>query len=533
MAALMNRPYRLTPRRQIAPAQISYTGMRDSYDPTTANPRKAKLLQNVYPQDASIGGGTVGRPGFQRSGNQLGSIGARTGQRRIQYTKRDGTEWTLDVVGGLIYRWNWATRAHTAIPLVGVALSTTARVYYVLFNDAVIISDGVNVPFMLSESGGVWTFTSLTNAPVAYGKPVVYAAKLFFIKAAERTTIVWSEENQPNVGYEAGGYNNAWALIQTEQEGLYALLATEGTLYYFRARSIGAISGAVTPAFATSATTEGVSQTLGTTSPGSVILAASYVWFLDADGHPQRFAVGGTVQLPEIWLDARETTRRLPRIYLESADAVDWLPANLVYFGVVGIVSTTPNMILAFDAQTGEFVAVHRGFSFTSLDIVKDADMVPTLGHTDIDGYAYDHGHPQGILWTDSIAGVATAISHIIEGTPIAFDVNDEKHFTRVDLSLRMSSQLTNLTFDYATPSGQSDAIQIASVPGAFSVYGVAIYGQDNYAAASLEQHIAIGVDGEGRSFRPRLRHNGLGEQIGVLGIEVEAFHVGAPVEAA
>jgi hypothetical protein len=71
----------------------------------------------------------------------------------------------------------------------------------------------------------------------------VYYAKLFMLKR-DRKTIVWSEENQPNTGYEAGGYNNAWELTQTSNEPLTAIIGTNEALYYGRKTSVGAIRGA-------------------------------------------------------------------------------------------------------------------------------------------------------------------------------------------------------------------------------------------------------------------------------------------------
>jgi len=127
----------------------------------------------------------------------------------------------------------------------GMAVSTSARIYSCVLADQIIFSDGVNTPFMWSGAA----FTVLANCPVLYGQPRIHYAKLFGIKAVKRNTIVWSEENDPTIGYEAGIYNNGWELVQTRAEGLHALFATNEALYYFRERTIGAIRGEVTPDF--------------------------------------------------------------------------------------------------------------------------------------------------------------------------------------------------------------------------------------------------------------------------------------------
>ena len=81
--------------------QMSFDGMVDSLDRQVADPRKALLLQNVYPQDPQFGAAVVGVPGFRlTSGTQLGSSGNRTTQRTYQYTQLDGTERTMGFVGG-------------------------------------------------------------------------------------------------------------------------------------------------------------------------------------------------------------------------------------------------------------------------------------------------------------------------------------------------------------------------------------------------------------------------------------------------
>lgn len=517
------------PRRLPEPlSQIAYIGMRDSMDASAADPRKASLIQNAYPQDADLGGGLVGRPGMRRSGTQKGSVGNRQGQLRAQYTKTDGTEWTIDIIGGLVYSWDWTTRAHTAITAGAPTISPTARLYYTLYANQLIVSDGVNKPWALSEAGGVWTFISLTNAPVAYGAPTVYFAKLFFINAANRKEIQWSEEGALNTGYTAGGFNNAWELVQTEQEPLYAIVGTEQALYYFRARSISFVSGEVTTDFASTGTQEGVSSTVGTTSPGSVLINGGWVWFIDADAHPQRFAIGGSVQdNPPLWQEARETTRRLPRNQLNKADACYWQPGNLVLFGVVGFGVTVQNTILCFDATSGQFVGIWRGFAFTWIGMVKDADLVPVLVHADADGYAYDFGHPQGSLWTDSVGGVTTAIEHAVTASPMGYSVNAARVFEGIDITLRLTSNLTGMVFDYLTPDGFAPTSVIPTIAGTFTVWGTMVWGVDFWTSLALEKHLQVGFTDEGRWIAPRLRHGGLGEQFGFIGWTIDQIYTG------
>ena len=93
--------------------------------------------------------------------------------------------------------------------------------------DACIVHDGTNTPLRVYDLDTlIPSSAALSNAPVFYGQPVPYYAKLFAIKAAERNVIVWSEENDPTIGYESTPYSNSWEIGQTDQAPLYALAAT-------------------------------------------------------------------------------------------------------------------------------------------------------------------------------------------------------------------------------------------------------------------------------------------------------------------
>ena len=254
------------PMMEVLLEQLSFDGMIDSLDTMVGSPRKAFLLQNVYPQDPELDGGLVGVPGFQLTeDSQKGSAGNRTTQRVYQYTQLDGTEFTVGFCGGKMYTYSWGGAAWTEKTLsgAGVVLDTSAKVFCVTFNNKLIVNpnDGTNEMFSWDGS----SFVSLTESAPIFGQPVVYYAKLFGIKWAERTTIQWSEENDETSGYESSGFNNSWTLGQTDQETLHALHATNEALYYFRARSIGEISGAVT----TNSAARGTELPKGSTSTPS------------------------------------------------------------------------------------------------------------------------------------------------------------------------------------------------------------------------------------------------------------------------
>jgi hypothetical protein len=493
--------------------------MRDSRDPSAAEARKALELRNGYPQDAAIGGGIVGRPGCRRMGAALpGRV-----QLVYQHTRLNGQEYTLALAGGLLYQLDWATRtwANIAIP-AGLTLSATATVYATTFADRLILSDGVRAP--IAWTGAAWE--DLTNCPPLFGQPTVHYAKLFGIKANERNAIVWSEEQQPNAGYEAGGFNNAWSLVQTDQEPLYALAATEGALYYFRDRAIGTVLGAVTEDFRGAGVQDSVSRTIGTTSPGSVALVGQAIYFLDADAHPQMLLLGGGVQRG-VWEEARETCRQLPRGELIQARAFYYEPANLVLFAVAGYGSAQLDTLLAFDAPSGTFAGVWTGWTGSSWGMVKNAGGVPTLLRGTAAGWALESGNPDGSTWDDELEdGQFVAIEHVVVGTALGYDALVDKVFHRIDASFRLASDLTELSFDVLTPGG-SHAPVSAGLEGAFSLWGALTWGAGAWSSDAAEQHIEVGILASGRWVRPRLIHRGRGERFGFLGWTVTGAAVG------
>lgn len=509
------------PKQRFRPRAGPFVGMRDSLDPTSSRPNLATLLQNCYPLDPQFGGAVVGRPGFEQIGTQMGASGVRTGQLVYQFTELNGTEHTVLIVGGQFYTYDWATDTITEtisaanFTSASITLSTTARCYAVTFADQMIVTDGVNTPWAWDGTSGAG-LTKLTNAPVAFGAPAVYYAKLFFVKNTERSTLVWSEENQPNTGYEAGNYNNAWTLGQTDQEPLYRLIGTNEALYAFRARSITAISGAVTPDFSTTGTRDGVSEVVGTTAPASVFHHRGLIFFTDADRRPHVIVPG--LGASPIWEDFRETSADFNASQVDKAEG---------YFD-----PTTEHAVLAFNEISGSrrsaqliyhtrdqaptAAAVFRGYDFDRIGVAKDAAGRPVLVHLDGDGFAYQHGRPDGTIWDDAKATGTEAIEHVVEGPPAGHDLDTEKLWDRLDFTLRMESDLTDVQVRHSTPRGLS-AYQEVDLTGFFSLWDVAVFDTDEFSSDSIERHLPIGILGNGRWLSWEIRHAATGERFGLI----------------
>ena len=516
------------PMMEVLLTQLSFDGMIDSLDTAVGSPHKAFLLQNVYPQDPEINGGLVGTPGFQLTeDNQLGSAGKRTTQRTYQYTQLDGTEFTVGFVGGKMYTYSWGGQAWTEKTLsgAGVVLSETAKVFCVTFNNKLIVNpnDGTNEMFSWDGS----SFVSLTESAPIFGQPVVYYAKLFGIKWAERTTIQWSEENSETTGYESSGFNNSWTLGQTDQETLHALHATNEALYYFRARSIGEISGAVTANFSTDGVRDGVSETVGTLSPAAVVSHEKNIYFLSADGRPHMIRPG--LGVTPLWVHAQQTIANIPRAQLSKAVALDDVTTRHILFGLAESGASNPTFHLAyrygaFDQNAvAVFAGIWRGFTFQSYDMVKNASLEPTIIHGSTDGYLYDHGRPLGTLWDHELKAGTVAIEHVVVGTTLGHDIRVNKIYDRLDLSFRAQSNMTGLTFSLATPNATTASTAFTVVSGN-AVWDDAIWDTDTWAVEGLEAHSTLGLNSDGRWARPKIVHQAAGERFGLNGWQLGAY---------
>lgn len=529
------------PTKRVLLDQTSFTGMRDSVDPTTADPRKATVLQNVYPIDPELGGGLEGRPGFTGLGagpDQLGGPGTRRGQRSFQFNELDGTKHTIVFVGGQMYEYNWGSDTFTDLSANQPTTSTTAKIYCVTFADRLIVSDGVNAAWSWDGSGaGAGAFSVLTNAPVFYGPIVVYYAKLFGIDASDRATIMWSEENQPNTGYDSGTFDNAWTLGQTDQDPLTALVATNEALYYFRAHSIGSISGRVTPEFRADGTREGVSETLGTSSPDAILVDSAHIHFFDSSSRLHKIVPGqGTVPL---WKDLRELTENLPETGLPNAVASIYPQADVLLFGVRASGASENNTILVFNRspvapREDEYVGPWRGsWTFTALDLVEDTDGERFLFHLSDDGYVYRHGNPTGQLWDDELVAGTEAIQHVVRGTPMAHNKKLTLHFDRAHVIHRTPSNMTNVAFQMITPEGGLANAPSYNVDGGTTLWDAFLWDTGIWSVAAGETRVAIGVSARARWAQLEIQHAELGEQFGFLGWELEAYPITEEVEAA
>lgn len=469
-----------------------------------------------------------GRPGLSLEGTQLGGVGARTGQLLIEYTKISGTTYSVAIVGGKFYTYNWGTTTWSeavnaaTFSAASITLSASARCYGVVFNDVLVVSDGTNTPFTWdgTTNGGL---TKLTNAPVFYGQPVVYYGKLFGIKSTERSTIVWSEEGDATTGYEAGGYNNAWTLGQTGSSPLEALGATNSALTVIRRLGVTQITGAVSDQFSTTGVQDAVSEQIGTESPAAVVVWDSAVYFLGNDRHLYRVAAG---QLEEVGVGHRATLQAMPSTNSKLAlvQGALWYGAPDQRFLLWGIPQTGESVLSRYVVLSpdGQSAGTWEGWRGDRLGNLLDGDGDPVLAWTGgtnaaagADGYAYSLANLDDGVWTDTFNAGAVAISHTVVTGHVGWDEATDKLFDRLDVSLILPTDVTSLTLNSITPRGSGRTLtvpQVAGIEGA--KWDLVDWDEFTWAgSAQVEQKVSLGLNTQGRWWQGSVGHATQGEQ--------------------
>lgn len=518
-----------------------FTGVSEANEPPAAQRDRLYRAQNVYVTPGSGSNTVLGRPGLELAGSDLGANVQGGGQ----FTTTAGVQTTWAVVDGEIYTYNWGTDAWTKVvssanfTTATITFSNTARVRSVVFFDTLVLSDGVNVPITWTGASGAGGLVKLTNAPVAYGQPVVYYSKLFFIKNAERDTIVWSEEGLANTGYEVGGYNNAWTLAGTKGENIVSLAARNDSLGVIRPRSTTVIQGAVNDAFQTTGTRAAVSERIGTSSPDGVLVLDEGTIVLDSDGRPQYWPNGGGyAENPSMWQDCVSSIANIDRDDLPQAQIVYDPTTNLILLGTPTASSTVMAQWLVFERTGGvpNYSGLWNGFTAACMWMGLDSDLMPRWMHGEVgDGVIYKHGTPGFGPWEDGFLAADNPISHIIVGSALGYDVDEFCRFDELSLAF-FQVDATTILVDYET-SRTSDAtpqeINLTSTVGG-GLWDVDNWDEVNWASdGSGEQRKRIGLKAYGRWIRPRISHNTISKRIGLELMRITAFRDGRPVNAA
>lgn len=510
-----------------------YTGMTDAASPAASRPDRCRSILNAYRQVGRSAIRIVGRPGFTKFGSTLDSGPV---QWVGQFSKKDGTTQTVAICKGQIYVGTWGgnfalTITTSNLTAASITLDGTAICGCITAFDTLIISDGVHTPFSWDGTSG-GGLTSLSNAPIAYGQPAVYYSKLFFIKAAERDVIVWSEEGTPNTGYEAGGYNNAWSLPGIKGEWITALAARNDSLGVIRPRSVTTILGAVNDAFQTTGTRSSVTERTGSSSAGGTIVLDEGTVFLNSDGLPEYWPVGGGVaQSPSMSDDCQATLAAIPRSSLAKAQWVYDPETNLILLGIGNLTAATIEQIFCFERTGGvpNFVGRWTGMTCNVMGMALDTANVPRLLRGTDDGIVYYHGVPNGVQWNDDGIG----ITHEVQGPALGYDEDNETRFDEVTVVGFSPTGMSDCVVSYETTHGVPTTPATVSFAYGGFLLDFSHLDVDTLTEVAAEQRVRVGINGFGRWLRPIFGHSTLDEQFGIELMAVTGSTTGRFPEAA
>ena len=367
-----------------------WKGVRDTIDPydDPADPGFLQDATNGYFPDGEGMSGFYSRPGWIHAAPSYAAASTPPGtQMGCAYTMTalDGTLYRFFAFNAKLYRLSGTGfTTSTDVTPVGVAIDASAtpasRIYMTQLGNSLIVSDGVNKPWIGTNLGA----TPITAAYIdigaggawsVQGAPVVYQGSLFCIArtvpggsaVTAGLGLVWSEPNQPATGYTQTNYANFWNLIEQSSQPIYALAATNNTLYYFRAQSIGAVQGTPGSNFVSTATRDLVSANVGCTAPASIVQFLDNIFFVDRLGRPYLFVPGAAPV--ELWkslrgqIDANPTYLQYP--LATALVGVGCLVPQLNVVLLAGWSSNPtnnssnsplgPSMLYCFDAKTGVY----------------------------------------------------------------------------------------------------------------------------------------------------------------------------------
>jgi hypothetical protein len=221
--------------------------------------------------------------------------------------------------------------------------------------------------------------------------------------------------------------------------------------------------------------------------------------------------IGGGV-IP-IWHDFRQTCTGIGRALLIVAQAAYDPNTQLVRFRVAetGQINATIDLCYSPFTSPPSAQAVFRGYDTVCLGVVKDDNGDPVLMHGNYANRAYRHGVPTGDLWDDN----GVAIHHIVRAPHLGHDVAHDKHFHRLDVTMRAGSTMTDLSVDYETPYGLSMP-QSADLTSGLSLWDADEWDTDVWTSDSIDVPLRVGLNGQGRWIRPRIQHQQVGERFGL-----------------
>lgn len=550
------------------PRMVEYTagpwfGVKDGPAATQGDAQHAQMILNGYIADPGVGA-VLSRPSWLvlNNGVLMGTTATRYPQGIAAWEPPNQPAVVYTFVGGRMYRVvSGSNLSPVDVTPAGVTIDARAPfVYAVNYAGLLVVTDGVNPPWTWDGTTAAyldWDSSGVHAHTVAYGPPTVYYDQLFFICAAgsigNRSTLIWSEVNNATLGYiqtVAGfTYADTWTLEQTGSQPLTCILGTNDALFYWRARSTGAIYGQVGTDFVTTGTHDAISASVGTQCPRMVVLTDREVYFIDQTGRPQVLVPGGA--LTPVWQDCLQTFVSLTAAQPAPGPFDAGLSYNAafagsgafdpvtkcVYWSTAGNTATNVQPTLfAFDTRTKKYLGqwTHTSRVAPAIGVFQLALVPNPIGsppavvmHLDAAGNAYGLGLVTGAdLTVASSTGALTAfaVELSVEPSEMGYDPWVETTFDRVQF-VTLPFTRCDAFVDYTTTRFPGGAYSTAQAVG------------QSAAAQSIQGEIDVGVNTTGRLIRPRIRQQPVVESAGgtlaIVQIKVRGYQTdmnpGAP----
>lgn len=496
-----------------------FRGMRDAEEPLAGDPTLARTVLNMCRIPGIPNAGLIGRPGFAKMQASTVLGGPGTTQSGLTWADVNGVRITTVICGGKVYAYDWTAGTFSEpvtaanLSTKSITLSSSAKVSLVPFANGLVVSDGVNVPFWWDGTTGATGLTKLTACPPLYGPPTVYYSALVGIKAANRNTMVWSEPGQPNVGYEAGGYNNAWDNPGGYADPLTSVAGTNEALYVFRARVSLAILGAISFDWVTAGTRANLSVDVGTLSPWGTLVVSQGVIVADAAAQPWLFRYGATEPAP-LWLDCRNTVAGTPRAALAAVETIRDDATDSILIGLPEVGQTKISHVLCFAQSDLQFVGRWSwGASADTIFPVTDDQGVPRWAHAGVgDGVLYAHGELDAAPRDDGLVSGIRYIAHAVGTHSLGYDVDRELMVNQIEAGVTGTS-LSAVAVSYETPRGTSLPQTLSLTAEAAGLrWDVGKWDEEVWATSVRDQRVRCGTFGRGRWVRLNITHGEDGE---------------------
>lgn len=394
---------------------------------------------NGYIPDPTGGSGWYQRPAFLLGATS--SLGTAQAAGQWHYTSSSGTEYNFAATSGKLFRINAAGNATDVTP-VGTAIDSgaTTRVFFQQLGDILIVTDMVHRPWIGTNlgatpiTGAYIDIDGASGAWTAYGAPTIYQGSCFFITATTpggsgltaRLALVWCEPNQPTVGYIQSGFADFWNLIQISERPITGILGIETGLIVWRDQGIGMLAGTPSVNFASTATTQAISDSIGLLASATIARYVNNVFFCDQFGRPQLIQ-GTTLVDPPLWLQLRAIVEQslagaggAPAAIAHYATGVIEPNLNLYLCAPWSSGSAPSTLMLVFDAASGTFVGewtVSASCGITGFGIQRDtnntAQLWVTGEHTAGGGgnVLWQLQRLGGSAWTDANAAQTVSVA--------------------------------------------------------------------------------------------------------------------------